>query len=104
MVELGFKMMSRSLSSVQAYGIMMDYGTTLHPSLTPGEHYRIPPAAQFRRWRRLLHPVCVWLAVTAVQEADEWFFAGDESPKKGHSVFGTAVTCVKDVGRCRMCR
>jgi hypothetical protein len=34
--------------------------------------------------------------VTAVQEADEWFFAGDESPKKGHAVFGTAVTCVKD--------
>ena len=54
MIELGLKLMSRSLSSVQAWGAMMDYGTTLHPHLQPGEDYRVPSASQFRIWRRLL--------------------------------------------------
>jgi hypothetical protein len=96
MIELGLKLMSRSLSSVQAWGAMMDYGTTLHRDLQPGEDYRVPSASQFRIWRRLLQPICRYIALAAVEDSDFWFYLGDESPKNGHSVFGTAYRVVKD--------
>jgi hypothetical protein len=96
MIELGLKLMSRSLSSVQAWGVMMDYGTSLHPNLKPGEDYRVPSASQFRVWRRLLQPMCRYIALAAVEDSDFWFYLGDESPKDGHSVFGTSYRVVKD--------
>jgi hypothetical protein len=75
---------------------MMDYGTTLHPDLQPGEDYRVPSASQFRIWRRLLQPICRYIALAAVEDSDFWFYLGDESPKNGHSVFGTAYRVAKD--------
>ena len=74
----------------------MDYGTTLHRDLQPGEDYRVPSASQLRIWRRLLQPICRYIALAAVEDSDFWFYLGDESPKNGHSVFGTAYRVVKD--------
>ena len=62
MVELGLKMMSRSLSSQQAHGVMVDYGTSVYPQLTSGVDYRVPSASQFRKWRRLLLPIYMQMA------------------------------------------
>jgi hypothetical protein len=31
-----------------------------------------------------------------VEDSDFWFYLGDESPKNGHSVFGTAYRVAKD--------
>jgi hypothetical protein len=75
---------------------MLDYATTLHPELKPGVDYRISNPQQFREWRRLLQPICRTIALTAIEGADEWWFAGDEAPKNHHSVYSTAATCVKN--------
>jgi hypothetical protein len=39
---------------------------------TEGVDYRVPDAHMFRKWRRMLHPICKWISLRAVSQAKQW--------------------------------
>jgi hypothetical protein len=54
----------------------------LHPDLTEDEDYRVPSLYILKRWRRLLKPLCHFIALSALDRANIINLLSDATTKR----------------------
>ena len=59
----------------------------LHPDLTEDEDYRVPSLYILKRWRRLLEPLCHFIALSALDRANIIHLLSDATTKRHVGVF-----------------
>ena len=62
--------MSKRLTAEQAVSVVRAFVQLQHPGKVEGQDYRVPPAQRFREWRRFLKPICHFVALSVVKDAE----------------------------------
>ena len=92
-VELGIQLMSKRLTAEQAVSVVRAFVQLQHPGKVEGQDYRVPPTQRFREWRRFLKPICHFVALSVVKDAERTHAIHDATSKLGVSIFQTAFRC-----------
>lgn len=65
-VELGMEIMGHGMSAQTARDTIRTFMARLYPDQVEDRDYRVPSVKMLKRWRRLLEPVCHFLALSAM--------------------------------------
>ena len=65
-VELGMEVMGHGMSAQTARDTIRTFMARLYPQQLEDVDYRVPSVKMLKRWRRLLEPVCHFIALSAM--------------------------------------
>ena len=92
-IELGMELMSQRLSAPQAEQALRSILGKVYADKKEGTDYRVPPARMFRDWRRMLHPICKWISLRALTQAEfkQWWVDREKGRAADKAVVDTAA-------------
>jgi hypothetical protein len=90
-VELGMEIMSHGMSAQTARDTIRTFVVKLYPEHIENQDYRLPAVSLLKRWRRMLEPVCHFVALSAIDRAHIVHILSDACTKRHVGVFHVNV-------------
>ena len=81
------ELMSHGISAQSARNCMRTFMSRVYPDSKEGHDFRIPGKTMLKKWRRMLEPICHYMALSAMNKASLVHLLFDASSKRHVGIF-----------------
>ena len=96
MIELGLMLMGQQLSGEQAVGVLRAFLFKEYPNKKEGIDYRVPHVSNFKKFRRMLEPMCHFVGLGIMASSKRAHAMSDATKKKKIKILSFDVLCEKE--------